>query len=185
MTQLKGMNGLKSDLIKVGQTLVVGKGYQFLKPGLVRVRNLRRSQWRNIIGHHSGIRYGNASIYGKAHRRRGMENGLAYHFVIGNGLDSGDGEIEIGDRWKRQIEGGHVSQRKYNLNSVGICVVGDFEKTAPTKNQMAAFKELVAYLKYDSLYGRPRFLVHKEVKNEQTICPGKHFPIRELHKQFG
>ncbi len=185
VSQLKGMNGLKNDLIRIGQLLTVGRGFRFLKPGLVRVRNLRRSQWRHIIGHHSATRYGNAKIYGKAHRRRGMENGLAYHFLIGNGVDSGDGEIEIGNRWKSQIEGGHVSQRSYNLNSIGVCVIGDFQKTSPTKNQIIAFKELVEYLKNDLLGGRPKFLVHKELKGEHTVCPGKYFPVSDMHRQFG
>jgi hypothetical protein len=44
-------------------------------------------------GSYSAIKDGNAASYDRAHRRRGMENGLAYHFVIGNGVDSGDGEI--------------------------------------------------------------------------------------------
>ena len=46
-----------------------------------------------------------------------MQNGLAYHFLIGNGIDSGDGEVEIGPRWKRQLLGGHVKNYKINLNS--------------------------------------------------------------------
>jgi hypothetical protein len=139
--------------------------------------------WKNIIAHHSAIRHGNAKVYGREHKRRGMVNGLAYHFVIGNGVDSGDGEIEIGPRWTRQIEGGHVKSRAYNLTSIGICLVGDFEKFKPTGNQITAFEELVSYLKYDLLHGKPRFYVHKDL--EQTACPGRNFPVRTMHKQFG
>src|SRR3974390_2523242 len=65
-------------------------------------------RWRWLVIHHSGTEYGNAAIYDRQHRERGMENGLAYHFVIGNGVDSGDGEIEIGPRWLKQLKGGHV-----------------------------------------------------------------------------
>jgi len=183
VTQLMRMNGLTSDVIRIGQKLRVGKaGFRFVKPELIRVRNFKPSLWRNIIGHHSGIMDGNAAIYGRAHKRRGMENGLAYHFVIGNGRDSGDGEIEIGPRWLRQIEGGHVKSRKYNLTSIGICVVGDFQKFKPTARQLAAFKELTSYLKYDLLGGKPRFLVHNDL--EQTLCPGRYFPKKEMHRLF-
>jgi len=181
---IKRLNNLGTDTIWVGQKLKVGgSATKFLKPELIRVSNLNRGMWRNIIGHHSAIRHGNAKIYGREHKRRGMINGLAYHFVIGNGVDSGDGEIEIGPRWKRQIEGGHVKSRAYNLTSIGICVIGDFEKFKPTRNQITAFEELVSYLKYDLLRGKPKFYVHKDL--EQTKCPGKNFPVRTMHKKFG
>lgn len=182
--RLMQLNGLHGDTIRIGQKLkVAGGGSRFLKPDLVRVSNLNRGMWKNIIAHHSAIRHGNAKVYGREHKRRGMVNGLAYHFVIGNGVDSGDGEIEIGPRWTRQIEGGHVKSRAYNLTSIGICLVGDFEKFKPTGNQITAFEELVSYLKYDLLHGKPRFYVHKDL--EQTACPGRNFPVRTMHKQFG
>jgi LysM repeat protein len=188
VSRLKALNGMHSDLVRIGQRLTVSgtaakRGLQHVKPALVKVRNLRRSMWKNIIGHHSAIKQGNAKIYGRSHKERGMKNGLAYHFVIGNGIDSGDGEIEIGPRWLKQIEGGHVKSRKYNLNSIGVCVIGDFNKSRPSSKQIAAFEELVAYLKYDLLGGKPKFMVHREL--EQTACPGKLFPVSAMHKRFG
>jgi hypothetical protein len=57
-----------------------------------------------------------------------MSNGLAYHFVIGNGTSSGNGEIEVGNRWRRQINGGHVHSDYLNNISLGICLVGDFNR---------------------------------------------------------
>lgn len=184
VTQIMRLNGLHDDTIRIGQKLKIsGGGTQFLKPELVRVGNLNRGMWKNIIAHHSAIRHGNAKIYGREHKRRGMINGLAYHFVIGNGVDSGDGEIEIGPRWQRQIEGGHVKSRAYNLTSIGVCLIGDFQKFKPTRNQITAFEELISYLKYDLLGGKPKFYVHKDL--EQTACPGKYFPVRDMHKKFG
>ena len=35
------------------------------------------------------------------HRDRGFDE-LGYHFVIGNGTNSGDGQIEVGPRWTKQ-----------------------------------------------------------------------------------
>jgi hypothetical protein len=53
--------------------------------------------------------------------------------VIGNGTSSGDGEIEIGNRWRRQINGGHVHSDFLNNIALGICFVGDFNRDTPTK----------------------------------------------------
>ena len=136
------------------------------------------------MAHHSAIRQGNAAIYGRAHRQRGMENGLAYHFVIGNGIDSGDGEIEIGPRWFRQIKGGHVHREEINAVGIGICLVGNFEQTRPTVKQMLAFQELVDYLRSDVVGAKIRFAVHKEIDPGRTACPGRFFTKIQIHPLY-
>ena len=114
-----------------------------------------------------------------------MENGLAYHFVIGNGIDSGDGEIEIGPRWFRQIKGGHVHREEINEVGIGICLVGNFEQTRPTWKQMLAFQELVDYLRSNVVGTRIRFAVHKEIDPGRTACPGRYFPTVQMHRVYG
>jgi len=187
VSELKRVNGLRSDLIKIGQTLSIPSQAN----DLARIRNLLspyridRARWNYIVGHHSATRHGNAEIYDRNHRRRGMQNGLAYHFVIGNGIDSGDGEIEIGPRWKEQIQGGHVRRHEVNMHGIGICLVGNFEKTRPSRRQMAAFVSLVDYLGNDVLNGRYTFSVHKEIDRNHTVCPGRNFPVKDMHRRFG
>ncbi|MCD5401127.1 LysM peptidoglycan-binding domain-containing protein, partial [candidate division NPL-UPA2 bacterium] len=66
-------------------------------------RKSRKVRWRTITLHHSATKEGNAEMFDRNHRRRGL-GGLAYHFVIGNGTGSGDGEVEVGWRWVRQVE---------------------------------------------------------------------------------
>ena len=114
-----------------------------------------------------------------------MENGLAYHFVIGNGVDSGDGEIEIGSRWIKQIKGGHVRQEEINEIAIGVCLVGNFEVAKPSKNQLSAMRELIDFLRAEVVTPRVRFAVHKEVDPGHTVCPGRHFPLREMHRLYG
>ena len=93
---------------------------------------VQRARWRYIVVHNSGTRQGNARAFEYYHRRvRRMQNGLAYHFVIGNGRSSGDGEIEIGNRWTRQINGGHVHSDYLNNIALGICLVGDLKHSPP------------------------------------------------------
>ncbi len=185
---IKGANGLRGDLIRVGQRLRIPGGSSGSFLAAVRkqidVSNFNRARWKNIIAHHSATGNGNAEIFDRFHRRhRNMPNGLGYHFIIGNGTNSGDGEIEVGARWTRQIQGGHVRSLAYNNNSIGICLVGNFETGRPSSNQIEALKELVTYLKNGKLGGSCRFLVHREL--ETTLCPGRHFPARELHRLFG
>ena len=141
-----------------------------------------RRRWQFIVVHNSGTRQGSARIFDYYHRHvRRMQNGLAYHFVIGNGTSTGDGAIEIGDRWRRQINGGHVHSDYLNNIALGICLVGDFNRDQPTRRQLEACEELIRYLrqrcgKIDSHYAVVR--PHREVNPPQwaTDCPGDAFP---------
>lgn len=187
VSALKRANGLKSDLIKVGQSLKIPEmlpAGQDLSKLLAGIR-VERGHWKYIVGHHSATKYGNAEIYNRNHLRRGMENGLAYHFVIGNGVDSGDGEIEVGPRWKKQLEGGHVRKREVNLQGIGICMVGNFEETHPSKKQLASFTALVDHLGGNVLRDRYKFAVHKEIDKNHTVCPGRNFPVKAMHQRYG
>lgn len=188
---IRQANNLRSDQINVGQRLVIPSssgGFNYIDHvvSATEAISITPGRWLWIVGHHSAIERGNARIYGNYHRnQRGMQNGLAYHFVIGNGIDSGDGEIEIGDRWLRQLDGGHVRRADVNRTGIGICVVGNFETRHPSPRQMAAFMELVDYLKNVVVKGKCRFTVHREVDRRHTVCPGRHFPVRAMHERYG
>lgn len=116
-----------------------------------------------------------------------MRNGLAYHFVIGNGTSSGDGLIEVGDRWRRQINGGHVHSDYLNNISLGICLVGDFNRDQPTRAQLESCEELIRYLRercgkigMHNIAVRP----HREMNPPRwaTDCPGDDFPYSWFRK---
>ena len=149
---------------------------------------VKRGRWQYIVVHNSGTRQGNARIFDIYHRNvRRMENGLAYHFVIGNGTSSGDGEIEIGPRWTRQINGGHVASDYLNNISLGICFVGDFNRDQPTTAQLGALEELIRYLRDRVGRCKGRVVIvkaHREINPKPTDCPGDRFPYRWLHRRF-
>ena len=92
-------------------------------------------------------------------------------------------QIEIGDRWRRQINGGHVHSDYLNNISLGICLVGDFNRDQPTRAQLEATEELVKYLRERcgrvdgrAIGVRP----HREMNPPRwaTDCPGDAFPVR-------
>ena len=164
-----------------------GKHYNYLTNSVRREIDrapVLRERWRFIIVHNSGTRQGNARIFDYYHRNvRRMSNGLAYHFVIGNGTSSGNGEIEVGDRWRRQINGGHVHSDYLNNISLGICLVGDFNRDQPTRAQLDSCEELIRYLRdrcgkveRHDIPVRP----HREMNPPRwpTDCPGDAFPYR-------
>jgi hypothetical protein len=151
--------------------------------------HVHRGRWKYIIVHNSGTRSGNAHIFDIYHRRvRKMVHGLAYHFVIGNGHSSGDGEVEVGHRWTAQLNGGHVASDYLNDISLGICLVGDYNRDLPTKNQAAALQELIMCLRLrvGKTQGHSAIVcAHKEINPRPTDCPGKRFPYHWLHQLFG
>jgi hypothetical protein len=159
--------------------------YRYLSNNVIeaiRRAPVQRARWKFIIVHNSGTRQGNARAFDYYHRRvRRMQNGMAYHFVVGNGTSSGDGHIEIGDRWRRQINGGHVHSDYLNNISIGICLVGDFNRHRPTSAQMEATEELIKYLRERCGKAEGRTIPvrpHKEMNppRRATDCPGDAFP---------
>jgi murein DD-endopeptidase MepM/ murein hydrolase activator NlpD len=204
VSSIQTRNGLASSKIRVGQRLVIPAqaatpapapttppvtAGSALAPVLAASRGLRitTGRWTHLVVHHSGIESGNAKAYDGAHRRRGMENGLAYHFVIGNGRDSGDGQIEVGPRWTRQIYGGHVRSQVMNDHGIGICLVGNFETRPPGARQLASLHALLEHLRGPGLPGdsRPKVTVHRWVDRSHTVCPGRRFPYGELRRRYG
>jgi hypothetical protein len=159
--------------------------YRYLTSSVIeaiRRAPVKRRRWQFIVVHNSGTRQGNARVFDYYHRHvRRMENGLAYHFVIGNGTSTGNGQIEVGDRWRRQINGGHVHSDYLNNISLGICLVGDFNRDQPTRAQLDACEELIRYLR-DRCGKTERGVIpvkpHREMNPPRwpTDCPGDDFP---------
>ena len=168
------------------------KRWRYLTPGVRRAidrARVKKGRWKYIIIHNSGTRQGNARIFNTYHRRvRKMQNGLAYHFVIGNGRSSGNGEVEVGPRWTKQLNGGHVASDYLNNIAIGICLVGDLNRDQPTKAQLGALDELITYLRdrVGKIKGRKALVApHKKINPRPTDCPGDRFPYGWLQRRFG
>jgi N-acetylmuramoyl-L-alanine amidase len=159
--------------------------YRYLSRSVIeaiRRAPVKRRRWQFIVVHNSGTRQGNARAFDYYHRHvRRMQNGLAYHFVIGNGTSTGNGQVEVGDRWRRQINGGHVHSDYLNNISLGICLVGDFNRDQPTRAQLESCEELIHYLRErcgKTDRGEIPVRPHREMNPPRwpTDCPGDVFP---------
>lgn len=145
-------------------------------------------QWTAIVIHHSGTTNGNVAIFDEWHRQGNHWEGVGYDFVIGNGTDSADGQVEVTFRWRKQQTGAHCKtpDNWANESAVGICLVGNFNETVPTSRQMQSLLELVRFLQ--NRYGIPKSRIygHKDTPGARaTDCPGRNFPMAKLKSMLG
>ncbi len=179
------------DVIRIPESKKSGKGSALdsrlsaaLRKQLNRPR-VRSGRWKHIVIHHSATASGNAKGMDRYHREeRHMENGLAYHFVIGNGGGMEDGEIVVGDRWFKQLQGGHLASESLNETSIGICLVGHFDKTDPTPKQLESLDALIEYLMKRCRLKASTVNTHQQINPIGTACPGTRFPYATVMKKL-
>lgn len=137
--------------------------------------------WKWIVIHHSATPAGSAKSFDRMHREKGWDE-LGYHFVIGNGTESGDGQVEVGQRWTKQKWGAHAktADNLYNDYGIGICLVGNFDIEKPTPAQMRALAKLTAYLMQTYKVPPSRVLGHSDTK--PTDCPGRNMSIATVRR---
>jgi len=139
-------------------------------------------KWTAIVLHHSDTPNGSATIFDKYHKSRYWE-GIGYDFVIGNGTNTGDGQVEVTFRWREQKTGAHCKtpDNWANEKAIGICLVGNFNQTPPTARQMRSLVQLVRFLQ--DRYGIPKSRIygHNTAPGaSETECPGENFPMAWL-----
>lgn len=139
-------------------------------------------EWTAIVVHHSASPTGSAARFHRWHLLKGWD-GLGYHFVIGNGVGAADGQIEVGWRWLAQREGAHAGNQEFNDHGIGICLVGNYEQTAPTDAQLRALLALCRRLMLEYGIDTDRIVGHRDVK-PTTLCPGKQFPLDRVRREL-
>jgi len=142
------------------------------------------NKWTDIVVHHSASDSGGATAFDRHHRLVNKWDELGYHFVIGNGTDTGNGAVEVGSRWIKQKHGAHCKtpDNYYNDHGIGICLVGNFDHTRPTPQQLASLERLVRYLQQNCGIAASRILTHGGV-TAKTACPGRNFSIASLRNR--
>jgi len=139
-------------------------------------------RWKAVVVHHTATSGATVEALDRVHRGRGMENGLAYHFVIGNGRGLADGAIHATPRWRRQLDGGHVRGAQHNRVALGVCLVGDFEDGIgePTDAQVAALKALLDWLLDSCGLSDGDVRGHRDYPGQATLCPGRRLPLADI-----
>ncbi len=149
-------------------------------------------QWNCIIIHHSESDTGSLRDIDSWHKAKGWD-GCGYHFVIGNGTGSRDGQIEMSYRWHSQLTGAHcrltadeemrrgLHENYYNEHGIGICLVGRFNDERPTPRQMESTARLVRYLMDACSIPSAKVYGHGDLK--ATDCPGRFLSMGALKRQ--
>ncbi len=139
--------------------------------------------WRYIVLHHSASASGNYDQIDQEQRKILGYDGCGYHFVIGNGTGSGDGQIEVAQRWNSQKQGVHCRDaRSHDVDEygIGICLIGDLDKLPPTPRQVAASHALVDYLSQHYRIEPGHISTHSHLAATPIVCPGKFFPAESI-----
>jgi len=137
---------------------------------------VRLDEVNSLVIHHSATATGNARVFRALHRAVNGWIDIGYHFVIGNGTLSCDGVIESG----RPVWSVGAHARGHNRDSIGICLVGNFCKTSPTRKQITSLKDLLRKLLKDFSLSRSGILLHRDVPGCRTECPGDNLTIKEV-----
>ena len=144
---------------------------------------LDHSRWKSIVIHHSGSPGVSPESLDRLHRSWGFAS-LGYHFVIGNGIDYGDGAVYAGQRWTRQEPGAHVAERSagaqptaawFNEHAIGICLIGNGDRRSFTESQLAQLSELVADLQREFNIPDNQVFLHSDLSAVDS--PGRYFPV--------
>ncbi len=141
--------------------------------------------WTEIVVHHSAGELGGLESIDRYHRMGRRWDSAGYHFIIGNGTFSGDGEIEVSSRWETQSDGAHTLH--HNDRAIGICLVGNFEvrDERPSPQQDLSLAQLVAYLAVRYNVPPERIYLHRQVPGASTLCPGRNFPVDNFRAVVG
>lgn len=181
LDRIKGANEGLTKLILPGQKIFIPSPGRIVEPLTGQLNSIlrhgRSGRWKYIVIHHSGTAHGGAELFERNHINRGFR-ALGYHFVIGNGTDTPDGSIEIGRRWENQWDGAHT-RGKANKSGIGICLVGNFENSRPTRKQMQSLVRLATHLSYRHGIPLSGIRGHNDF-DAGTRCPGRNFPWDEF-----
>ena len=73
-----------------------------------------------------------------------------------------------------------TANNEYNDYGIGICMVGNFDLTAPSQAQLRSISKLVAHLMKTYRIPASRVLGHGQCK--PTDCPGRHTSIARIRQ---
>ena len=121
----------------------------------------------HIVIHHTGAEEKNTEQIRRYHLSRGWQD-IGYHYVIER-----DGKIVSGRRLS--AFGAHCLAGGMNQKAIGIALIGNFEETYPSFQQVQSLEKLLRELSLRFNMGPANILLHQQVVGAKTLCPGKKF----------
>jgi len=164
------MENLKT-VIDGGSTLVRGINLIETRLAFTGRRLQKSSNINRIIIHHTATRDVHTSVHHKNHFNLGW-GGVGYHYIIRS-----NGDIEIGR--PEYLIGVHT--RGHNLNSIGVAISGNLQRTDMTERQ---FESLIL-LCHDIGTRYKIAEIRKHNDFSRTLCPGKLFPWDKFLSRMG
>jgi hypothetical protein len=143
------------------------------------MQGARQMKVSKVIIHHSASVDGRTQNWGEIRRYHTVNKGwldIGYHYGIE--LVDYDYEVLIG-RFENE-KGAHCPTQ--NDKSLGICMVGNFQKTPVPNEQWAKCIKLVRQLMKNHNLTKADIYGHRDFRD--TACPGKHFDIKKFRKEL-
>lgn len=140
-----------------------------------------------IVLHHSATKDGYLSDYeaiDRYHREVKGWNKIGYHFLVEYI------EKELRCRVGRYLDEVGAHAQGFNSNGIGICLVGNYSKIPPAKEQLDALRYLCIKLMTWFRIGISNVIGHRETfvllnRPVQKDCPGNAFDLDAFRKSLG
>lgn len=101
---------------------------------------------------------------------------IGYHYLIGNTRPfTKDGKLYFGR--PENMHGAHA--QGYNYNSIGICLIGNFDKKFPSEKQMNTLVTLIREKIWQYNIPVKNVLGHNELPDIKKSCPGSNVNMDE------
>jgi N-acetylmuramoyl-L-alanine amidase-like protein len=127
---------------------------------------IQSGRWQSIFIHHSKTRRADAAADGD-------------HFLILGAADGADGEIRIDPRWNNQ-QTGITSAAGLGGNCISICVVGDFDQSAPSATQIRRAQQLIQTLQQRLRIPSKNVIAYDRPGRPTSL--GRQFPAARLRE---
>lgn len=146
------------------------------------------SAWDGIVIHHSGRSFTDEAWLDRTHRQLGSGDGIAFHFVVGDGSGVDLGVIAITHRWRAQRGGVHVPGAPgahHNERSIAICLEGNGDARPFHPRQLEALVQLVRRLQAECDIPASRVRLAREVAGSDAVTsPGDFFASRSFRERL-
>jgi hypothetical protein len=171
---LREISGLRPAAPKSMQ--VVPRAKWAATPAIPARLTASSGSWSRITVHHSAEYAGllrQGGIVESARAIQGIQRyhvetkgygDIAYHFLV-------DPTGNVFEGRSLSWQGAHAGGTN-NVKNIGICLLGDFDREAPTATSLAALERLVAGLR--TRYGIASSGVYGHGELRTTECPGRH-----------